>query len=181
MNKTTLLRARKMMSQASKGSSWRTFLLSFVFTCVLLGVLSHPQTMHLTRHAVSKVGGGTESLQKLFRERGPVMKQHASIWGDNIARFRISFVSPVLQIAVGCLSLLSCLVAADRLFHVYVTVWWRYFTRKNALERFNHIKLEGHEAKYPTVCVQYRCSTKQMFVRMSLNVLERCNGPDRSF
>ena len=154
MNKTTLLRARKMMSQASKGSSWRTFLLSFVFTCVLLGVLSHPQTMHLTRHAVSKVGGGTESLQKLFRERGPVMKQHASIWGDNIARFRISFVSPVLQIAVGCLSLLSCLVAADRLFHVYVTVWWRYFTRKNALERFNHIKLEGHEAKYPTVCVQ---------------------------
>ena len=56
--------------------------------------------MHLTRHAVTKVGGGTESLQKLFRERGPVMKQHASIWGDNIARFRISFVSPVLQIAV---------------------------------------------------------------------------------
>ena len=173
MNKTTLLRARKMMSQASKGSSWRTFLLSFVFTCVLLGVLSHPQTMHLTRHAVTKVGGGTESLQKLFRERGPVMKQHASIWGDNIARFRISFVSPVLQIAVGCLSLLSCLVRRPT-FPRHVTVWWRYFTRKNALERFNHIKLEGHEAKYPTVCVQLPMFNETDVCAHVIDVLERC-------
>jgi beta-mannan synthase len=50
---------------------------------------------------------------------------------------------------------MSALVATDRFFHCYIALYWRRFARKSALNRFNHVSLDGKsEDAFPTVVVQ---------------------------
>lgn len=143
--------------QPAPKSSWKTFVLSFLGTLFLLALFTHPQTMNIANDVVSRAHGGAESLHKIvfdenFRFKAQtIANERAAV----VAALRVRYVAPVLQLGVGLLGLLSSLVAADRLFHCYVAIYWRYFSRKNALERFNCVELEGgDEAKFPTVVIQ---------------------------
>ncbi|GJP44631.1 hypothetical protein CLOM_g4000 [Closterium sp. NIES-68] len=61
---------------------------------------------------------------------------------------RINFFSPVLQLLVGVTAFLSSLVAADRLFHFYVALYWR-FSKKRPEEAF-----EANPLPDPAACSQ---------------------------
>jgi hypothetical protein len=49
---------------------------------------------------------------------------------------RVAFFNPVLKIFVGFTAFLSALVAADRVFHLYVAFYWKYLSRKGYLDKF---------------------------------------------
>ena len=51
----------------------------------------------------------------------------ALVTADDI---RVAFFNPVLKIFVGFTAFLSALVAADRVFHLYVAFYWKYLSRK---------------------------------------------------
>ncbi|CAI7801671.1 unnamed protein product [Closterium sp. NIES-54] len=77
----------------------------------------------------------------LLGDNGP-MKKHIDIAKGHLVvamvkgrEARINFLSPVLQILVGVTAFLSSLVAADRLFHFYVALYWR-FSKKRPEEAF---------------------------------------------
>jgi len=44
----------------------------------------------------------------------------------------------MLHIAVGITAWLSAMVAADRLYHFYVAVYWRYFSKEKPENRYSH-------------------------------------------
>ena len=57
----------------------------------------------------------------------------ALVTADDI---RVAFFNPVLKIFVGFTAFLSALVAADRVFHLYVAFYWKYLSRKGYLDKF---------------------------------------------
>ena len=65
--------------------------------------------------------------------------ERANVISEGITAVRFLWVSPCVQFAVGVLALLSSLVAADRFFHCYVALYWRYISRKSALAQASTI------------------------------------------
>jgi len=57
----------------------------------------------------------------------------ALVTADDI---RVAFFNPVLKIFVGFTAFLYALVAADRVFHLYVAFYWKYLSRKGYLDKF---------------------------------------------
>ena len=138
-------------------SSGRAFILSFLSTLFLLGMFTHPQTMNIAHDVISRAHVGAESLHKIAtseddRRQAWEMATRGASW---VGAIRVRYVSPILQVGVGILALLSSLVAADRLFHCYTATWWRYFSKRRALDRFKYVELEGSdEDQYPMVVIQ---------------------------
>ena len=68
---------------------------------------------------------------------------------------RINIVSPLLQLLVGVSAFLSSLIAADRLFHFYVALYWRISGRKPE-QQFAASPLPdiSHVDNYPKVVIQ---------------------------
>jgi hypothetical protein len=79
-------------------------------------------------------------------------------------RFRKRFVVPTLQAFVAVAAFLSALVAADRMFHFYVAVYWRRIRKQDPAElRWKSAELPPAESvsaqtisQFPKVVVQVR-------------------------
>lgn len=72
---------------------------------------------------------------------------------------RIKYVSPVLQVLIGFSAFLSALVAADRLFHFYIAIFWQRLSRKRPEDYFKFkslpsSNLKDHAAEFPMVVAQ---------------------------
>jgi len=85
--------------------------------------------------------------------------ERASLLAIFCAEIRVNMISPILQFFVGILAMLSALVASDRLFHCYVALYWRYCTRRKALDRFKCTPLKKlddtlSDDVFPTVVIQ---------------------------
>ncbi|CAI5510694.1 unnamed protein product [Closterium sp. Naga37s-1] len=95
---------------------------------------------------------GQPLLSHLLGDNGPMKKHIDTAKGHLVVAMvkgreaRINFLSPVLQILVGVTAFLSSLVAADRLFHFYVALYWR-FSKKRPEEAF-----EANSLPDPATC-----------------------------
>ena len=49
---------------------------------------------------------------------------------------RAVFVIPFLQALVAVSAFLSSMVAADRMFHVYIALYWRTLSRKKPIDKW---------------------------------------------
>eukprot|EP00958_Prasinococcus_capsulatus_P004003 scaffold375_cov378-Prasinococcus_capsulatus_cf.AAC.8 len=72
---------------------------------------------------------------------------------------RIKYVSPVLQVLIGFSAFLSALVAADRLFHFYIAIFWQKISRKRPEDYFNFkplptTNLKEQASMFPMVVAQ---------------------------
>eukprot|EP00897_Mesotaenium_endlicherianum_P001014 jgi/Mesen1/10913/ME000095S10255 len=70
---------------------------------------------------------------------------------------RVNFLSPFLQILVALTAFLSSLVAADRLFHFYLALYWRLLRQRpeDMFLKVDPLKyMEGGEGHFPKVVVQ---------------------------
>lgn len=71
--------------------------------------------------------------------------------------FRINVISPILQALVGFSAFLSALVAADRLFHFYLALFWQRISPTAPEDEFSATPLPdplSQAARYPKVVVQ---------------------------
>ncbi|CAI5929356.1 unnamed protein product [Closterium sp. NIES-64] len=95
---------------------------------------------------------GQPLLSHLLGDNGPMKKHIDTAKGHLVVAMvkgreaRINFLSPVLQILVGVTAFLSSLVAADRLFHFYVALYWK-FSKKRPEEAF-----EANNLPDPATC-----------------------------
>lgn len=92
----------------------------------------------------------------LSSEQEERLRSELSFLAKLLRDIRISFISPVLQIMVGVSAFLSSLVAADRLFHFYVTLYWKILRiRPEAEYSATPLPdLEKNSKCYPKVVVQ---------------------------
>jgi beta-mannan synthase len=70
---------------------------------------------------------------------------------------RTNVIIPLLHIAVGITAFLSAMVAADRLYHFYVAVYWRFFSKVKPESIYSHEPLPDMATfphLYPRVVVQ---------------------------
>jgi beta-mannan synthase len=112
--------------------------------------------------------GPNFSLVENDYDRPAVLNSESFYWALVTADdLRVAFVNPMLKILVGFTAFLSALVAADRAFHLYVSFYWKYISKKDPLDvRFTrpkkhvplneNIKLPGavYYENIPNVCVQ---------------------------
>ena len=144
----------------AKSTFWRTWCISAVCTLLVLATCTHPATMqraHSHIEALHKIATDDESRRAAWNNG----VERASLLAIFLADVRIHLLSPFLQFCVGVLALLSALVASDRLFHCYTALYWRYFARTKALERFKYTAIQRvdktttfDDVCHPTVVIQ---------------------------
>ena len=82
---------------------------------------------------------------------------------------RAVFIVPLLQAFVAVAAFLSALVAADRLFHVYVAVYWRVWSPREPRRPLGQDRFSAHvrgerprtSATFPWWWCNSRCSTRR--------------------
>lgn len=86
---------------------------------------------------------------------------HWSVLGVLARDVRAIFIIPFLQAFVAFSAFLSSLVAADRMFHVYIAVYWRLLSRKKPIDKWAAAPLPPLDGlttdnveTFPTVVVQ---------------------------
>jgi len=154
------------MGLGKAASSWRNYAMPLLSLAVCGTVLA---VMHLQPELSSMIFGTNadnlmQSVQGLtnhsyVQEKVSLAKTVFGTLVTTSSAIRIKYVSPVLQVLIGFSAFLSALVAADRLFHFYIAIFWQKISRKRPEDYFNFkplptTNLKEQASMFPMVVAQ---------------------------
>ena len=134
------------ISVTMASAAWRVPV-GIVTVCGALLLIIHLRDIDV----FSRVASSDGTISDHFR----ATHEHVALAMVKGRDIRISIVSPLLQILVGISAFLSSLIAADRLFHFYIALYWKLSGRKPE-EQFVASPLPdiADADKYPKVVIQ---------------------------
>lgn len=126
-------------SACGRVASFAPLLLAAVSGIVYAGLVAQPYVRRAAGRLDTVQLAMGDSAQR--EQAAQLVEHHLTVLGVLARDVRAVFFIPFLQAFVAVCAFLSSLVAADRMFHVYIALYWRLLSRKKPIDKWAHAEL----------------------------------------